>query len=59
MFAEPGITAAISMLMAANFKRIFVYLLGRAFLGPGMPMTFVLISVLASGRDFRHIRRLK
>jgi hypothetical protein len=47
------------MLMAANFKGIFVYLLVRAFLAPGMPVTFALISVLASGRDFGHIRRLQ
>jgi hypothetical protein len=50
---------AISMPMAANFERIFVYLLARAFLAPGMPVTFPLISVLASGREFGHIRRLQ
>jgi hypothetical protein len=51
--------AAISMPMAANFERIFVYLLARAFLAPGMPVTLALISVLASRRDFGHIRRLQ
>src|SRR6267378_3834377 len=51
--------AAISMPMAANFECIFVYLLARAFLAPGMPVTVALISVLASGRDIGHIRRLQ
>src|SRR5439155_23746497 len=36
----------------------FVYLLARAFLAPGMPLTVALISGLASWRDFAHIRRL-
>src|SRR5450830_1215503 len=37
----------------------FVYLLARAFLAPGMPVTFPLISALASQRDFGHIPRLE
>jgi hypothetical protein len=45
--------AAISVVMAANFQAHFVYLLARAFFAPRMPVTFALISVLASGRDFR------
>ncbi|MGB8804070.1 MAG: hypothetical protein WCC93_04020, partial [Chthoniobacterales bacterium] len=36
-----------------------VYLLARGFLVAGMPVTFAFISVLASGRDFGHIRRLQ
>src|SRR4029078_10030771 len=58
-FGKPGKAAGISMLMATNFKPIFVYLLARAFLAPGLPVSFPLISVLASGRDFGHIRRLQ
>src|SRR5438552_469392 len=58
-FGEATNAAAISMLVAANFKRILFYLLARAFLAPGMPVTFPLISVLASGRDFGHIPRLQ
>src|SRR5438046_7056782 len=37
----------------------FVYLLAKPFLVPGMALTFPLISVLASQRDFGHIPPLQ
>jgi hypothetical protein len=53
------VKTAISVPMAAGFKRIFVYLLAEALFGTRMPVTFPLISVLASWRDFGHISRLQ
>jgi len=58
-FGKPGKAAAITMLMAANFKRISYISLRGLSLHQELPVTFPLISVLASGRDFGHIRRLQ
>ncbi len=43
----------------AKLQTHFVYLLARAFFSTKRPVAFILISVLASGRDIRQIRRLQ